>query len=917
VITNLHHRDLAYDLGTGVPSNVDGLTGSQEDLFFGLLGPLAGWRDGRPLELGTPQQRRVLAHLLLRRNEIVGLDHLVEALWGATPPANAIQAVRTYVSRLRTCFGSDAHGEESLLVTHRGGYRLAVRDEEMDVDLFESLALAGHAALEMGAANKAEAQLREALALVRGPPLAGMEHDEFCRYEAERLNELQLLVYEDLVEARLAQGEHRELISELRAAVSEHPFRERFWAQLMLALYRSGRQAEALEAYQQARRLLAEKLGLEPSQELRMLERMILLQEETLDHRAVGRMHGVPRYPTRFVGRHEEVEELRKRLTSERLVTLVGPPGTGKTRLAVEVTAGLRGTFPDGIWWVGLTPATAQAVPAAFASSLSIREAGKQSAEDRVVARLRGARILLVADNCEHVSQGVAALARRVLCETETARLLATSREPLRVAGEGVHLVPPLAVPPARKVPARELIGYESAQLFVDRAAATTGSFELDEPCAAAIARVVERLDGLPLAIELAAGKLRSLSLPELAGLLDERLGLLGDGERTAPARHRTLEAAIEWSFDLLTDDERAVLLRLSAFPGTFDAAAAEAVAAGRGLERGAVVPLLTRLVDKSLVSVEVGEPSRYRLLWTVRAFALARARATDELEHASRRHRDHYTAAGEQVWRHMIDSGLASWLIRVRDDEDNFRAALRWSLEHGDGEAAVQLASALAGWWFRSGQLSEGLELLKRALDVAGERSSRRPRALVGKALLSLSVGAPDAYEAAEAAVAACEETDPEFFALALVFRAQAQIGQGWLDRAEESIERARPIFHELAHPEAHYCDQLMGGLCLRRGDLEGARSYLVRAVEGYRTVRHPLDAGWPLVEVARVELAAGRLDDAEAWANHAVKDFRARGDRRGLASAFTCLGRIHAERGDGDRARLFLEEALELTSR
>ncbi len=892
------------------------MTGLRGGLFFGLLGSLAGWRDGQRLELGTPQQRRVLALLLVRRNEVVAIDHLVDALWGEAPPQNAIQVVRTYVSRLRTCLESAAHEDELRLTTHPGGYALELQDGERDVDVFESLALAGHAALEAGAAAKAESQLREALGLVRGSPLAGLEDDEFCRNEAERLAELRLLVCEDLVEARLAQGEHRELISELRAAVSEHALRERFWAQLMLALYRSGRQAEALETYQQARRLLAEELGLEPSQELRTLERRILLQEQTLDHRDVGRRHGVPTFATSFVGRQEAVEEVRARLARERLLTLVGPAGTGKTRLAAEVTAHVRAAFPDGIWWIDLTAADRRGVALAFASSLSIRESAWQGVEDLVVARLRGARVLLVADNCEHVAAQVAALATRVLSETESARILATSREPLRVGGEGVHPVPPLAVPPAT-VPADELMEYEATRLFVARAATAAGSDDVDEANAAAIARIVERLDGLPLAIELAAGKLRSLSLPELAGRLDERLGILGDGERTAPARHRTLQTAIEWSFDLLTADERSVLYRLAAFPGTFDAAAAEAVAAADDVVPTAVLPLLTRLVDKSLVAVEVGKPSRYRLLWTVRAFALERARATGEVDGAARRHRDHYLELGEHVFRHMIDSELAAWLVRVRADQDNFRVAIRWSLEQRHGDAALQLASALNGWWYRTGQLSEGLDFLERSLDLGDEGSIWRPRALAGCALLGVAAAVPNAAELAAAAVAACEEADPELHAFTLVFQAQTLVERGRLDEAEKTLERARQIFAGLAHEETLFCDQWLGVVRLRRGDLDGARTYLVRAVEGYRKIRSPLDAGWPLLDLARVELAEERLDEAEAWATDAVKDFRARNDPRGLAAAFICLGRVHSERGEVDRARLFLNEALALARR
>jgi tetratricopeptide (TPR) repeat protein len=321
--------------------------------------------------------------------------------------------------------------------------------------------------------------------------------------------------------------------------------------------------------------------------------------------------------------------------------------------------------------------------------------------------------------------------------------------------------------------------------------------------------------------------------------------------------------------------------------------------------------------VERSLVAVEISEPSRYRLLWTVRAFAFERARAAGELDAAARRHRDHYIELGEQVWRHMIGPGLAAWLVRARADQDNFRAALRWSLEQGHGDAALQLASALVGWWFRSGQLSEGLALLERSLALADEGSPWRPRALMGRALLGLAAGVHDAAAAAAEAVVACERAEPELLALALVFHAQTHIGEDRLDEAEAAIERARPLFASLAHPERHSCDQWLGVVRRRRGDLDSARDALVRAVEGYRQVRKPLDAGWSLVELTRVELAAGRVEEAQRWASDAVRDFRRRGDPRGLAAAFTCLGRAHAGRKEETRARLFLDEALEIARR
>ncbi len=294
-----------------------------------------------------------------------------------------------------------------------------------------------------------------------------------------------------------------------------------------------------------------------------------------------------------------------------------------------------------------------------------------------------------------------------MLTEAAGAHVLATSREPLRVAGEAIQPVPPLTVPPDSALGAEELMRYEACRLFLARGAGSLDDGEAGQADAEAVARIVNRLDGLPLAIELAAGKLRSLPLTDLAAKLEDRLSLLSDGDRTAPPRQRTLEATLRWSYDLLTDDERRLLIRLAVFAGDFDADTAEAVTGYPSIERSAVLVLLTRLVDKSLLSPEGGDPPRYRLLETVRAFVLARAAATSAFDSAAGRHRDHYTVLGEQVFRHMLDAQLDVWLQRTRTDEHNFRAALLWSLDHGDGEPALQLASALTAYWFRTGQLS------------------------------------------------------------------------------------------------------------------------------------------------------------------------------------------------------------------
>jgi predicted ATPase/DNA-binding SARP family transcriptional activator len=838
---------------------------------FGLLGPAAAWQDGRAIELGSPQQRTVFALLLLHRNEVVSTDRMVDVLWPAGPPANALQVLRTYVFRLR------AAGIKEL-ATHRHGYELR---GEADADRFAALIAAADSELDLASV---EAQLTEALALWRGAPLPELPDDEEARVERDRLDELRAGAQEELADCRLAQGRHRELLPALRAAVVADPLRERAWGQLMVALYRCGRQAEALAAYRHAQRALDEGLGLTPGPQLRALERMILLHDAALEPAVEDRL---PRYRTTFFGRDADLAAVTAAVRDHPLVTVAGPAGVGKTRLAVEVA----NDTDRRPWWVDLGSTVAGRVGATVAVALALPQVPGRTVPDLVAARLAEAPALLVLDNCEHVAGEAAAFAERLL--EHGARILATSREPLRVDGEHVHRLGGLAV-------------ADAVRLFVDRAGVTESE---------AVAEIVERLDGLPLAIELAAGKLAWVSPSELARDLRERLSLLGDGPRTAPARQRTLDAAISWSYELLPERERRVLRRLAVFPGDFDAGAAEAVVAAAG-----VLPALARLADASLLVSERGEDAtRYRLLMTVRTFARERLAEAGESDDAARRHRDHYLALAERLAPNMDGAGLATWLPRGRREHENFEAALLWSLDRGDLAPAFQLAAWLGAYWFRVGFIKDGRELLERALRGGDRTSPLWPRALVGIAMLAHAAGAPDALATADRAVAACEAADDsEQLVYALAWRSHGLIVAGRLDEARAQLARTRSLAETLGSDEGvAFSDQLLGDLLHRAGDLDAAGDLLVRARDRFRAFRAPLDAGYTLVDLARVRLSQGRAEQALQVAGEALADFRRREDPRGLAAAFLCLGRAYELLDDRDRARPPLEEALELARR
>ncbi|MDQ3641482.1 MAG: winged helix-turn-helix domain-containing protein, partial [Actinomycetota bacterium] len=528
--------------------------------------------EGVPVELRTAKVRAVLAMLALHPGQVLSAERLAEGLWGGNPPPSAANTLQGYISQLRKVLGRDA------IVTRAPGYLLALPADAVDVGRFERLVTQGRAALDAGRAIDAAALLKSALALWRGPALDEFTYEPFAQAEAARLEELRLVAIEELVEARLALGRQTELVAELRALIDQHPLRERLWRQLMQALYRCGRQAEALRAFSELRGHLGAELGIDPSPELQRLEEAMLLQKPELEWHntggAVATVAGtaasthtllVPR--SSFVGRDEEIRELEKLTTTAAIVTVVGPGGSGKSRLVLEVARRLGSNHTGGTWLVELASVSEPAlVPQEVAAAVGVREVpGRPLMESLADALDR--HTLLVLDNCEHLVEAAAALVDTLARAAPTLTVLATSREPLRVDGEVLWRIPTLAVPETDSMPADGMLDYDAVLLFVERASAQ-GNYTWGPANAAAVARVCRRLDGLPLAIELAAARTRALSPAVIAERLDNRFELLTAGFRTALPRHQTLRATVDWSYELLTPPERVVFRRLSVFAG-------------------------------------------------------------------------------------------------------------------------------------------------------------------------------------------------------------------------------------------------------------------------------------------------------------------------------------------------------------
>ena len=1005
-------------------------------LEFRLLGPLEATRDGQPLALGGLRQRALLAVLLLNANRVVSTDRLIDELWGDSPPSNPRHTIQVFVSRLRKVLGRDT------IVSRGPGYMVEIDDRQLDLLRFEQIVSEARAAQPESAARL----LGEALSLFRGQALADFAYEPFAREQAERTEETRLAALERRIEVDLGLGRHAELVGELEQLVLQHPLRERLRAHLVLALYRSGRQADALAAHQDARRVLTEELGLDPGPELQALERQILTHDESLRlepvedasglpsgtvtllfadvegstrlllehgeryealledfrgvirtcvgehggievdsqgdalfaafrganealaaadaiqrrlsatplrarigihtgeprlavegyvgidvHRAARIMsagHGgqilvsqatrdlaaghdvrdlgthrlkdmteperlyqlgyddfpppntldatnLPTAPSPLLGRKREVDDIVVLLRDHKLVTLTGPGGTGKTRLAMQVGAELIGAFADGVFWVSLAgvrdpelvlPAIAQTV----------------GASDELAAHLRERDTLILLDNFEHLLPAARDVGR-LFALAPRAKLLATSRAPLRLAGEYEYPLDPLA--PA-----------EAAMLFIERARAAGRKFEAGET----VAEICKRLDHLPLAIELAAARTRLLDPPVLLTKLHSSLAVLTQGSADAPERQRTLRATIQWSHDLLGDQARVLFARLSVFAGSFSLAAAERVCEGD-------LDTIGVLVDFGLLRSHSG--SRFVMLETIREFAAERLDEIGEQKATAIRaaHAGHYLAIVREADERLTGPDQDTWLRRLAVEQDNLRAALTWAVETGGAELALELVAAAGWFWYVRGQLTEGAHWLETALssdagspairatalmragaiaDGLGEyrraeqhyREALRLRQDAGDLagtvgalgnLGALAISQAD-YEAAwewfeQSLDLARRQGDDLGIAMALGNMGIVAVSSGEPARAVPLLEESAELHERIGHRYAlAIVRQALGSAMLGLGDLDGAETHLAGSLQLAHELEEPLGVVASLEELAAVSAARERGEHA-----------------------------------------------------
>ena len=875
-------------------------------LRFAVLGPVRAWRGETELDLGSPQQRAVLAVLLLAEGRQVPAGAFVDALWGSEPPKAAAGTLRTYVSRLRQ--GLAAGGGRAVIETAGAGYVLPVQPAAVDFGLFQEWTAQARAARGGGDAAQAAVFLRDALGLWQGEPLAGLS-GEYAEAQRARLTELHLAAVEDRLAVEVELGRHVEAVAELQALAAAHPLREQLSELLMLALYRAGRQADALAVFDRTRHTLSEDLGIDPGPALREMHQRILETDRSLIGPAeidpqplVVRTLLPEREPrpagpppgnspatycgvgmTSLLGREQAIAEVAGLVARSggRLVTLTGPGGVGKTRLAVAVGERLAGEFAAGTVLVPLDTVTDPSLVLPAIGRMAGADLARTDSPLEALAETFGDDAwLLILDNLEQVVQ-VARDLGELLARCPGVAILATSRTVLGLRAEREYPVPPLPTAPAtvsvaEETEVAEVAAWPAVALFIDRARAVRPGFTLTRANAATVAEIGRRLEGVPLAIELAAARTRFLDPAALLDRLAASLDVLGSGAVDLPERQRTLRATVEWSVSLLADAERSLLETAAVFAGGWTLQAAAAVA---GLDEEQALELTEALARHSLIYVDSTRfGSRARMLDTVREFVAERLAARPDASQIGRRHADYYRALAEQADRPLRGAGRGEWMERLQAETENLAAAVRWYLAWDPGPLP-HLFRVLSLFWVQQDLEREARPWVERLLPAVG--------ALTPQSQAELS------WSAAVLAVSSGDD------AAALAAR-----------------RRLAPLMAGIQDPFLHAVSRLIMAWTLPIvSDFDGALREATGALGELRGQDELVFTALTAFSAGAMEMVLGRYERAQRH----LREARALSERAGgdwlPAFARAQAGILAVLRGRPDDARALLEEALDLS--
>jgi len=769
-----------------------------------MLGGFSVSVGSRILEEGAWRLRKaanLVKILALSPGHRMHRERVMDMLWPDLGSQAASNNLRGVIHAARRTLEPDPSADSRYLTLQDDQVALCPEDQLwVDVEAFEEAATTARRAQEPAA-------YRAALELYAGELLPADRYEDWAESRRQELRGMFLALLVELATLYEERGEYGAGIEALGRVLAEKPTSEEAHVRLMRLYAFSGRQGEALGQYERLREVLSRELGAGPGTDAQCLRKEIATGSVSAERPAGGRQseelaaagrHNLPAARTSFIGREHELVEVNRALVMTRLLTLTGTGGSGKTRLALEVARELAGAYPDGVWLVQLAGLSeGELVPQAVAGVLGTKERPGQPVTDTLVQTLRGKDMLLILDNCEHLVGAVARLVDVLLDSCPGLRVVATSREPLGVAGEAVWLVSPLSVPDPRRLPTvAELEASDSARLFVERAHQRNSAFVLEPHNAQPVAEICQRLDGIPLAIELAAARVE-LSAEQISERLKDSLTLLTVGNRTATPRQQTLRGTLDWSYELLSESEKRLFRRLSVFAGDWTLGAAEVAGAGDGIDRKDVLDLLSGLVNKSLVVAEAtGEGGvRYRLLEPIRQYAREKLEGSEEGEVVRRRHALWFLALAEEAEPELRSEHQGLWLERLETEYDNMRAALGCFLEQEETEPALRLCGALGDFWHMRGYLSEGWRWLEAALEEGEGPATVRIKALVRAARIAWELGD---YEATTVLGEECLALSRELGDTA--DKAEALYVLGLTGLVTMELERASAVFKEAA---------------------------------------------------------------------------------------------------------------------